>query len=174
MTISERIQESIQHIHNQQSFINKLLVESLQWPMPEGVQEIGDISYEWSADDLRADDLNKRLVDGQVYQIRTTEADQPWGIFLLEFKNEDVFLKDRGLTGSLRKVLRGVIQKQRGQRADLPSWQRENLLFICTDKNYRHYRFAYFKTPAEKQKAAPLSLFGWNQGDTTLLSLIHI
>ncbi|MBD3376985.1 hypothetical protein GF406_18300 [candidate division KSB1 bacterium] len=170
MTLSERIQESIQHINNQQTFIQELLINCLNWPIPDDIEEIGDISYEWSSEDLRAEGLAKRLVDGSVYQIRTEEAEQKWGIFLLEFKNEDVFIKNRGLTGSLRKVLRGVI-KSRAGNPDLPYWDRSNLLFICTDRNYKHYRFAYFKEPEEKQKAAPLSLFGWNLGDSSLHTL---
>ena len=165
------IQEAITQIHDQQSFIHRLLVDTLKWPIPEVPDDIGDISFEWSADELQAEGLDKHLTDGRVYQIRKLTDDQPWGIFLLEFKNEDVFLKNRGLTGPLRKVLRGVVRKHRGGRSEMPAWDRDDLLFICTDRTYRHYRFAYFNAPKEKENTAPLALFGWNHGDTDIRTL---
>ncbi len=171
MATPEQIYNAIQSVHDQHSFVHHLLTGALGWPIPDGIDDIDEISFEWSGEDLRADGLDERLVDGRVYQIRNLTDDQPWGIFLLEFVNDDVFLKNRGLTGPLRKVLRGVVQKRRGGRADLPAWDRENLLFICTDRRYRHFRFAYFKAPKETEKTAPLALFGWNHGDTDIRTL---
>ncbi|MFC1737756.1 Eco57I restriction-modification methylase domain-containing protein [Planctomycetota bacterium] len=60
----------------------------------------------------------------------------------------------------MRKILRGLVPKRR-KKANLPSWERENLLFICTHK-YLHFQFAYFKAPKEKGLAAPLTTFGWS------------
>jgi len=171
MATPQQIYDGIQSVHDRQSFVHHLLTGALGWPIPDGIDDIGEISFEWSGDDLQADGLDDRLVDGRVYQIRPLADDQPWGIFLLEFKNDDVFLKNRGLTGPLRKVLRGVVQKRRGGRGDLPAWERENLLFICTDKHYHNFRFAYFKAPKETEKNAPLALFGWNHGDTDIRTL---
>lgn len=171
MATPEQIYNAIQAISDQNSFVHTLLMDTLGWPIPDGIDDIGDITFEWSGEELQADGLDKHLTDGRVYQIRKLEADQPWGIFLLEFVNDDVFLKNRGLTGPLRKVLRGVVQKRRGGRGDLPSWKRDNLLFICTDSTYHNFRFAYFKSPKETEKNAPLALFGWNGGDTDIRTL---
>jgi hypothetical protein len=98
------------------------------------------------------------LVDGKALQVQLT-TDQPWGIFILEFKNPDVFTSDRGMTGILRQVLRGLV-KSRNKAGSLPSWQRENLLFICTHK-YTHFRIAHFKAPKEDGRTARLAAFGW-------------
>lgn len=160
MADANKIHSAIQTVKDQKSFIKNLLIGALSWKIPEGTTEVEEISYSWTLDELHAEGLNKKIVDGQIRQIQPLEKSgkQPWGIFLLEFKNIDAFIKGRGLTGILRQVLRGLVRKKR-QQTNRPAWDRENLLFICTH-NYEHYRFAYFKKPEEAQ-LAPLSTFGW-------------
>ena len=158
--LSQQIQQAIINIHNQQSFIQSLLLDTLGWQIPEGIEEIEEISFGWTQQELGVNDLDQNLINGQIYQIRPMSENQPWGIFILEFQNEEVFTNGRGLTGPLRKVLRGLVPKRRRQ-ANLPAWDRENLLFICTH-NYQHYRFAYFKSPRDKGHAEPLTMFGWS------------
>lgn len=170
MPTPQEIQQAIYSVHDQQSFVQNLLIETLNWQIPDEIEDIGDISFEWNEKDLGAEGLEREYLDGSIYQIQKMADDQPWGIFLLEFKNEDVFLRNRGLTGPLRKVLRGVVTKRRTTKSTLPSWHRDNLLFICTYQ-YKHYRFAYFKAPNEKEKTAPLALFGWNESDTDIRTL---
>jgi hypothetical protein len=153
------LQQALQHTRDRRSFLQRLLIDALHWPIPDHVSEPEEISFAWSAADLRADDLTKPLVDGQVWQIQSLQGDQLWGIFLLEFKNADAFVTGRGLTGPLRKVLRGLVPSRR-RESHLASWQRENLLFICTHE-YQYFRFAYFKAPPEGSHAAPLAAFGW-------------
>ena len=123
-------------------------------------------------DELRTSGLEGRLVEGQAWQLQAQTANQPWGVFLLEFQNAAHFTNKGGLagaTGTLRKVLRGLVPSRRAQ-ADLPQWGREHLLFICTH-DYRQFRFAYFKAPRDAGRLAPLAAFGWNQGDTHLRTL---
>lgn len=170
MASPQEIYEVIQSVRNQADFVQKLLRDTLGWPIPENVQDISDIGFEWTEEDLNAAGLEQAIIEGQIYQIPNLAENQPWGIFLLEFKKEEVFVRNRGLTGPLRKVLRGLVPKQRGRRDSLPTWKREHLLFICT-YNYQHYRFAYFKTPSNPEKTAPLAMFGWNHGDTDIRTL---
>jgi len=170
MPTPQEIHQAINEVHDQESFIRRLLVETLQWPIPEIVTDVDDMTVEWTDAELQADGLSQRALAGPVLQMQPITADQPWGVFLLEFANEDVFTTNRGLTGPLRKVLRGLAPKRRNRPAHLPAWDRQNLLFICTYQ-YKHFRFAYFKAPTEKNKAAPLSVFGWNRGDTALHTL---
>jgi len=169
MATPQQIEAAIKKVQDQTSFIKLLLKETLNWQIPDGVENIEDMSYIWTSDDLRVEGLDGKVVEGKVLQIQPMQQNQPWGIFLLEFKNADTFIKGRGLTGPLRKVLRGLVRKKR-QQANRPAWDRENLLFICTH-NYRHYRFAYFKAPPEKEKTAPLAMFGWNQHDSEIRTL---
>lgn len=159
MVTPQVLELALQQTHDRESFLKSLLIDALQWPIPEHVDNPEDISFPWSASDLRAEGLHKKLADGKAWQIQSLQANQHWGIFLLEFKHPDAFTSGRGLTGPLRSVLRGLVPSKRHDSA-LATWKREHLLFICTHA-YQHYRFAYFKAPTDNTRAAPLAAFGW-------------
>ncbi len=172
MVAPRDIERAIARVADQDSFVQVLLAQTLGWNIPEGVERIDDIAYDWTRDDLRAAGLEQRLVDGQAWQIQPQTPSQPWGVFLLQFRNADHFTSKGGLaggTGTLRKVLRGLAPS-RLRDPSLPQWRREHLLFICTH-DYGQFRFAYFKNPADGKQLAPLAAFGWNQGDTHLRTL---
>jgi hypothetical protein len=64
--------------------------------------------------------------------------------------------------------LRGLVAK-RGRDSNLPSWQHENLLFICTTRDYQRFTFAHFR--GEDANRAILATFGWEKGDTHIRTL---
>lgn len=165
MPTPEQIQQAIRNVTDQRSFIDRLLRETLSWPIHLDFESIEDITYEWTDDELNTVGLSRDILAGPVLQMQSLEQDheQPWGIFILEFANILPLVTGRGLTGPLRKVLRGLVPKRRYRQANLPAWNRENLLFICTHQ-YQYFRFAYFKTPKEKGHAEPLTTFGWELG----------
>ena len=164
MVDPHKIEKAIADTHDQTSFVQRLLIDTLGWSMDERARCVDDISYEWTTDELRADDLRKHVVNNRIYQIQPPAgAPMPWGVFIVEFRSADAFTTGRGMTGPLRRILRGLVPKARGRSAHLPAWDRENLLFICTH-NYEHFRFAYFKAPPEGTKTAPLATFGWSPG----------
>jgi type I restriction-modification system DNA methylase subunit len=152
------IESALKSVHDQKTFLKELLAETLNWPVSSGVTDVDAISYEWSETDLRAHELSRKLIAGRVLQVQLT-TDQPWGIFILEFASADVFKTDRGMTGILRQVLRGLV-KNRNKSGNLPSWRRENLLFFCTH-SYEHFRIAHFEAPKEDGRTARLAAFGW-------------
>ena len=171
--LEHRIEQALKATKDFKSFVHRLLAGALDWPIEEGASEPSDIAWDWSEAELRAKDLSQKVVEGRIRQIQLlSAARQPWGIFLLEFADEDVFSKGRGMTSPLRAVLRGLVPTKRASGRDpgLPYWRREDLLFICT-YDYRHFRFAYFKAPTEATRTAPLVTFGWNQGDTHVRTL---
>ena len=90
------------------------LTKRLAGPITDA-QKIEDISYSWSADDLHAAELERDLIDGVVWQIQPLEQGQPWGIFVLEFKNAKLFTAGRGMASVLRKILRGLVSSRRKQ-----------------------------------------------------------
>jgi hypothetical protein len=137
-----RIEDALGRVNDQESFLQVLLAETLDWPLREQTKEVEDASFGWTAEELRASDLDKHIVDSHIWQLRRFDDQQEWGVFIIEFKNDNAFTKGRGLTGPLRKILRGLVPNAR-RRSDLPAWDRANLLFICTH-NYQHFRFAYF------------------------------
>ena len=162
MADPKKIENAIRRVRNQKSFIQELLIDALGWDIDQRAEEVEDISFEWSAEELRANDLDKHIVDGTIRQIRPFKGN-PWGIFILEFRNPDVFATGRGMTGTLRNVLRGLVPSKK-KRSSLASFRNENLLFIC-NHDYKHYRFAHFKTPDKNGQTAPLAAFGWGPGD---------
>jgi len=162
MADPRKIEQAVRRVRNQKAFIQDLLIDALGWDIDERAEDVEEISFEWSADELRADGLDRHIVDGTIRQIRPMKGN-PWGIFILEFRNPDVFATGRGMTGTLRKVLRGLVPSKK-KRSSLASFNRENLLFIC-NHDYQHYRFAHFKAPGKAGQTAPLAAFGWGPGD---------
>lgn len=159
MPTPAQVEAALAQVRDQQSFIDCLLRDTLDWPVRDDAKTVEDISYQWSADDLRADGIEKKIIDGRVWQIQPFRTNQPWGIFLLEFKHPEVFRTDRGMAGTLRKVLRGLVSSRR-RRSDLPFWKGENLLFIC-NHNYQDFRFASFRTDPNNPGASRIAAFGW-------------
>lgn len=165
MLAPEKIEAAIKSVNDQTSFIQNLLIDTLGWPIDDAAQVIGDIAYEWSEEELRTEGLTEKIVGGKAYQIIL--PDNPWGIFVIEFANPDVFTTGRGMTGVLRRVLNGLIRKGRsGQHSNLPSFTQDNLLFICNN-NYERYRFTHFKAPVQGSAAPRMSSFGWGPDDLT-------
>lgn len=158
-----RIESALHQVRDQRSFIQEFLVSTLGWPIDEGGEAIEDIAYEWSERELRAAGLHEELVGGRALQIVLPQ--NPWGIFILEFLNPEVFVSGRGMTGVLRRILNGLVIKKRSIRdSRLPGFRNENLLFICNHR-YERYRFAYFKAPKDNIRTQPLASFGWGPDD---------
>ncbi len=144
--------------------------DKLDWHIPEDV-ELEDVAFPWSAEDLDLDEpTEERIVECQQLppfpRIRTTlfgEETQPWGIFFLQFNSEHIYRT------ALRRVLRGLVER-RDRDPNLPSWQHDQLLFICTTPNYQQFAFANFASN-ENWRRSVLSIFSWEQGDTHIRTL---
>jgi len=159
MPTSAQIEKALKQVHSQESFFKALLATTLDWPTGD-VRQIDDIAYGWSQQDLNAAGLERNLVEGSIWQLQPSATGQPWGIFVLEFKHEDSLSPRRGLAGTLRKVLKGLVGARR-KDPNLPSWKREHLLFICTYK-WTHFRFAYYRSKPDEPRSARLTTFGWS------------
>jgi hypothetical protein len=172
MATGQQIKEAVGRVKDQRGFLRGLLADTLDWPIPEQIEDVQDLGYGWTAEDLRAQGLERHLLDGQVWQIQALRHGQPWGIFLLELKDPAHFKARGGFAGAtatLRKVLRGLVPTRRRDPA-LMAWNREHLLFVCTH-DYSQFRLAYFKAPRDARQAAPLATFGWDRGDTYVRTL---
>ena len=140
--------------------------DKLDWHIPEDV-ELEDVAFPWSAEDLDLDETAaecKQLPPfPPIQSILFGEATQPWGIFFLQFNSEHIYRT------ALRRVLRGLVER-RDRDPNLPSWQHDQLLFICTTPNYRQFAFANFAAN-ENWRRSVLSIFSWEQGDTHIRTL---
>ncbi len=164
MLLPDRVKSAIARCVDQKSFLRNLLHETLNWPV-DRADSLEELAYSWSADELRATGLEKTVVDARAWQLRRLEANQPWGIFILEFKNKDAFLTGRGMAGALRKLLRGLVNSRRKDPSQ-KTWQREHLLFICT-YDWTHYKFAYFRPKFGDSRGSRLTMFGWGPEDSS-------
>ncbi len=178
----------IQKVRNFESLVD-FLRDSLNWPIPDEGLEFEEITYDWSAEDLRLDanteariiscrqlqlydlkfDLSavtrKPNANIQTYQqlrlldLDSLENEQYWGIFFIEFA-DDVELD--ACKTLLRRVLRGLVDGP-NHNALLPFWDYDKLLFICTTTSFQDIGFAC----CSGGKAVPLSMiiFYWTISD---------
>lgn len=153
-----KIQNALTKCVDQTSFFRFLLDETLGWPV-SGAEKIEDISFGWSPSELQATGIEQRLVEGPIWQIQPLGQGQPWGIFVLEFKDPATLSHRRGMAGVLRRVLRGLVASRR-KDPNRPSWKQEHLLFICTHK-WQRFRFAYFRSAPDGARTPRLKTFGW-------------
>jgi len=91
MADPKKIEIAIRRVRNQKSFIQELLIDVLGWDIDERAEKVEDIAFEWSAEELRANDLDKHLVDGTIRQIHPFKRN-PLGIFFLQIPCLAVFL----------------------------------------------------------------------------------
>jgi hypothetical protein len=161
MSLPERLEAALPRCRDQQTFFDELLHKILEWPIPQ-MGTVEEIAFSWTAAELQAAGLDQHVVDARAWQIQRLEANQPWGIFVIEFKRPEALSSRRGMAGVLRKILRGLVSSRR-KDAGLPSWKRDHLLFICT-YGWKHFRFAYFRPKYGDSKGSRLTTFGWEPG----------
>lgn len=164
MPTPKHIEASLANVKDERTFLQGLLSGTLAWPIDEAATRTEEVTYEWPEADLRARNLSRKVAEGRIKQF-VPSADCPWGIFLIEFTDDAPFKDDaagRGMTGTLRDILRGLVPSKR-KNSRLASFKREHLLFICTH-DYTSFRFAYFKDPGESFKTPQLASFGWTLG----------
>lgn len=153
-----QIETALSKCRDEASFFRYLLNDTLEWPVSDA-EQIEDISFGWSPSELHAAGIEPKLVEGPIWQLQPLEDRQPWGIFVLEFRQPDALSHRRGMAGVLRRVLRGLVASRR-KDPNRPSWKHEHLLFICTHK-WQTFRFAYFRSAPEDSRTPKLKTFGW-------------
>ena len=148
--------EAIAAVRCEEDFI-ELLRRELEWPIPMNVQRLADVAI---PHDLQQDFGFKPEEDRiAVSRLLNLSEDQPWGVFLFEFKTKRPYLSH------LRRLLR-LLGSQRIRRQDNPIWDRNDLLFICTP-DWIQFQFVHFS--GEKPESAVISTFGWKGPDDPFL-----
>lgn len=103
--------------------ITQLLIEGLDWPLPDHLEAVPLI--EWTPDQLglNPDQMGKLV---SIHQVPKLTSQQPFGVFILEFDG------GRLPIGALRKVLDQLVLKQRGRKTGPTSqWDLGDLIFFC-------------------------------------------
>jgi type I restriction-modification system DNA methylase subunit len=154
------VEAALANVTDESSFIQEVLIDLLDWPIDPKIKTVEEIAYDWTKDELRAANLDKKIVEGRIRQLAL--AGCPWGIFIVEFAETGAFHT------VLRQVLRGLVPNRR-RDPGLKAWQHENLLFICTTRGYDQFTFAHFR--GNKAANAKVITFGWRQGDSHVRTL---
>ena len=55
------IEKAIKRVRDRSSFVRGLLADTLEWPIPDSIEELQDLGYGWTPDDLTT-----RLITGGV------------------------------------------------------------------------------------------------------------
>jgi len=140
--------EAIADVRDESDFV-ELLRRELSWPIPERLERLDEVVIPL---DLQQDFGFPAGEDRiRISRLFNLSEDQPWGIFLFEFKTKRPYLTH------LRRLLR-VLSSRRTLRAGDPIWNRSDLLFICT-RDWKEYHFVHFA--GEKPESAVISSFGW-------------
>lgn len=142
----------------------KYLRDDLGWEFE--TDDVEDLTFDYEPEELGIDARNApKILD--IKQLRPLVADQPWGIFYINFDAKHLPV------GALRGVLRGLVKRKRtsADRSHLAAWEQENLLFISTSNNFRNFNFAYFR--GAQANRAVLASFGWQQGDSHVRTLLE-
>lgn len=141
----------VHSISNTESLLD-FMIEELDWELPSPATA-DELTFDWSGAELNlSDDITHKLKGGSIKQIQPFIKGQPWGIFLVDFTTPRLYAT------TLRQILRRLIPSRRTQKPDIPAWQCENILFICTTGSHE-FTFAHFC--GEKPERAKISTFGW-------------
>ena len=142
----------------------KYLRDELDWPID--IHDGEDLFFEYSADELGLDAKQTAQVK-EIKQIRPLTANQPWGIFWVSFE------KKRLPMVVLRRILGNLVKKTRAgaRKADKPSWQLHDLLFISSygEEDHRNISFAHFSESADGELPV-LRVLGWDDQN----SIMHL
>lgn len=130
-------------VHDFESII-ALLRNRLHWPIPDDGSDFEDLTYYWSPEDLELDPKTQERIIGcwqlRLFHLKFLNSKNPWGIFIVQFKNNVNIDKSSTL---LKRVLRGLVDR-RGRSASLPFWRYDRLLFICTTEDFQNFGFVRF------------------------------
>jgi len=142
--------------------------DELDWPIQ--AEQFDDLMFDYTPREL-----GLRDEDGvhfkAIQQVRPLVPNQPWGIFWIEFKDDGLRVT------ALRRALRGLVRNRRASArvAERPSWDLEDLLFICRHREDDETRitFVHFLQPSGSNRAARLTSFGWG-ASTAVRTLLEM
>jgi hypothetical protein len=141
----------------------RYLEDELGWPL-EGY-DVEELTYDYEPDEIGLKPEEAAKVKA-IRQLRPLAADQPWGIFFIEFDRKKLPI------AVLRRILSHLVVKKRATagRAERAAWHADDLLFISAFGNEqddgREIGVAHFHQDAGDLPT--LRVLGWDGADTTL------
>jgi hypothetical protein len=146
------------------------LRDELDWPI--GSHDVEDVTFTYDPAELGFN-AKATVHIKEVKQLRPLHANQPWGVFWVNFE------KKRLPVVMLRRALGHLVVKKRASagRADQKAWRMNDLLFISAygEDHERAITFAHFSQDQGAPGELPLlKVLGWDAADTVLkLADVH-
>jgi hypothetical protein len=133
------------------------LRDELEWEIPDDAV-FNELTFSWTPSEVGLE-LNEPI---EITQLRPLRADQPWGIFFLNFPHANLPVT------VMRRILRGLSKRQRASAnaGDKAAWNKDDLLFISAvgAADDRRLSFAHFQDRGNDLPA--LRVIGWDHDDT--------
>jgi hypothetical protein len=144
----------------------ELLADDLDWPIT--VDDLEEATWDLEPEDLGIP--TDRLPHlGSLRQLRPLAANQPWGVFFLEFDGPRLPLT------ALRRLLDKLVTKKRQSGSgSLPSWKLDDLLFIITNssgESVELHFLAFFDQPGH---SAEIRSIPWRPGQSPTQHLVRV
>ncbi|MCE9548099.1 MAG: hypothetical protein K8T25_21710, partial [Planctomycetia bacterium] len=121
--------------------------------------------FDYDPDELGLDTKQAAKIK-EVKQLRPLDSAQPWGIFWVNFEKKRLPLV------VLRRILGNLVKKSRASanKADRPSWQLNDLLFISAygEEEHRTVSFAHFTEVPDTDELPVLRVLGWDDRDSVM------
>ncbi len=140
------------------------LRDQMNWPIEkDSFEDVDDLFYDYTAEELGIDAKNAAKIR-KIKRLRPLTANQPWGIFFVEFEPK------RLPVVALRRILSQAVRKKRAttRGAEQIAWSMGDLLFISNygEGDERQITFAHFSQSEEKSDLPTLKVLGWDNLDT--------
>ena len=147
--------EDIQKLQSLTTFESLVdyLRDELDWPIE--AENVDDLTFDYEPEELGLNPQHKVKIES-IKQLRPLTADQPWGIFYIQFESK------RLPVGVLRRILKALVPKSRQRDPNRPVWRMSDLLFISSqgDPEKRSISFAHFRQQPGQQPE--LRTFSWD------------
>lgn len=142
------------------------LRDEMDWPISQdSFEEIDDLFYDFSADELGIDAGNAAKIE-EIRRLRPLSPQQPWGIFFVKFQPRKLPVV------ALRRILGSVVKRKRpgSGLSERTVWDTDDLLFISNfgENGERNISFAHFSAPADHRDLPTLKVLGWDGQNTAL------
>lgn len=139
------------------------LRDDLDWPID--VDDFDDMFFEYNPEELGIEPkIAVKISD--IKQLRPLVANQPWGVFFLQFEPKRLPIV------VLRRILSKLVEKKRPSagRAHQAVWKLHDLLFISNygEGDARQITFAHFTQDEQTDHIPTLKVLGWDCDDTAL------
>ena len=140
MATAQKIKEALSRVHDLTSLVNELLAgpDALQWPIEEEIENPQKITFGWTAEELKAQGLEKQFLDGEIRQ---------FGRFAPVSRGASSSSNSPAGTSTGQPCDRccaGLVPSRR-RDPSLQAWHHEHILFICTTRDYDQFTFAHFR-----------------------------